>query len=210
MANPDFDPARPNPTFPDLEKWPEAPAPIGHNQPPLEMALLAEFEDALAVKGLIARVNEITEAAKNAPDVDSEETAGAVGDLLAQAREAGKAVAAEREVLNRPLLNAQRALKGKADGLTTPMDLATLPLREGLDAYMAENQEVKHGDMGARVGARETWQFEVLDYGKLPLSIRRHPAVKEAIDKVIGVLVKGGERKIAGVKIFPVTKSTVR
>src|SRR6188508_2864803 len=85
MANPDFDPARPNPTFPDLEKWPEAPAPIGHNQPPLEMSLLAEFEEALAVKGLIARVNEITEAAKNAPDVDSEETAGAVGDLLAQA-----------------------------------------------------------------------------------------------------------------------------
>jgi hypothetical protein len=198
------------PTFEGIKEWPEAPAPIGHNQPPLEMALLSELEDALVIKGLTRRIGEIIEAAGRAPPVEDEDSAGAVGDLVAQAKEAKKAVEAEREVLNRPLLNAQRALKGKAVSLTLPMEAAIEPLRVSLDAYVAENQDVKHGDMGARVGARETWDFEVADFAKLPLAIRRHPAVTEAIEKVIRGLIRGGERKIAGVKIWPVTKSTVR
>lgn len=197
--------------FPETKPWPldeGLPPPMGHNQPPLEERILLDFDEAVRTKGLDAKAREIIEAAGRAPPVDSDEAAGAVGDLVAMAGEVGKAVEAEREVLNRPLLNAQRAMKGRADALTNPMRIAVIPLREALDDYMAEHQPV-HGGM-ARVGAREVWDFKVNDYSRLPLSIRRHPTVLEAIDKVIRGMVKSGERKIAGVQIFPQTKSTVR
>jgi polyhydroxyalkanoate synthesis regulator phasin len=196
--------------FPDLEKWPEPPAPMGHNNPPLEMSAVSEFETAIAVKGLAARVDEIVDAASRAPDITDEESAGAVGDLLAQAKAATKAVQAEREIINRPLLDAQRGLKGRADALLAPMDKATEDLKPKLDAWVADHAEVVHGDMGARVGHREAWDFQVTDYAKLPLAIRRHPTVIEAIDKVVRGMVRSGERKIAGVTIWSNQKATVR
>jgi hypothetical protein len=205
MANPDF-----NPNFPDAKPFPGAePPPMGHNRPPLEDRILFDFDEALRSKGLDAKAQEIIEAAGRAPVVDSEQAAGAVGDLVAMAGETAKAIEAEREVLNRPLLNAQRAMKGRADALTNPMRIAVIPLREALDAFIAEHAPV-HGEMGARVGAREVWDFKIADYGKLPLSVRKHPDVLAAMDKVVRGLVRLGERKIAGVQIFPQTKSTVR
>ena len=205
MANPDF-----NPNFPDAKQWPDAPAPMGHNQPPLDMAVVHDFDEAISVKGLHHRIAEIAEAAKRAPDITDGESAGAVGDLVAEAKAATEAVKAEREVLNRPLLDAQRSLKSRADALLMPMDLPIGELRHKLDAYMAENQEVAHGDMGTRVGARTTWEFEITSLTALPLSIRRHPAVIEAMEKVVRGLIKAGTRKIAGVKIWPIHKAAIR
>jgi hypothetical protein len=204
MANPDS-----NPHFPDLARWPETPPPIGHNRPPLETSVLLDFDEAIARKGLAARVAEIAEAAKRAPDVDAE-TVGAAGDLVAQAKAATEAVGAEREVLNRPLLDAQRGLKSRADGLLAPMATPIGELRAKLDAFMAEHAEVAHGDMGTRVGKREVWEFKIVDLGKLPLDIRRHEEVIAAIEKVIRARVRSGTRAIPGVKIWSSQKATVR
>lgn len=200
------------PLFRDLKAWPDSPPPATHNEPPLEDRITLAFEDTLAVKGLAARVAEITEAAGRAPEhVSTDDQAGAVGDLLAQAKTVHKAVDSEREILNRPLLNAQRGLKGKADALFAPMDKATAPLREALDAFMAAKDEpVVHGDMGARVGARTDYDFEVTDYAKLPPGIRRHPDVLEAINKVIRSQIRGGARAINGVKIWPAKRAVIR
>ena len=101
-------------------------------------------------------------------------------------------------------------MKGRADALLAPMDRATDELKPKLDAWAADHAEVVHGDMGARVGHRTGWEFEVTDYAKLPLNIRRHPTVLEAIDKVVRALVKSGERKIPGVKIWSSKKASVR
>ena len=43
-----------------------------------------------------------------------------------------------------------------------------------------------------------------------PLAVRRHPYVTEAIGKVLRQMIRGGHRKVAGVKIWSETKSTVR
>ena len=140
--------------FPDVKPFPadETAPDQHHNEPPLEERLTMQFDDALYRKGLPSRVAEITDAATRAPDpITGDDDAGAVGDLLAQAKAARAAVDAEREVLNRPLLNAQRALKGKADGLVLPMDKVLAPLRERLDAFMGASDTPVHGDMGARV-----------------------------------------------------------
>jgi hypothetical protein len=52
----------------------------------------------------------------------AEETAVPLADLLAQARESRQGVAANAKC-EPPAAQCTRALKGKADGLTTPMGL---------------------------------------------------------------------------------------
>jgi hypothetical protein len=127
------------------------------------------------------------------------------------ARAAKEAVEAERETLNRPLLTAQRSLKAKADGFVGPMHAKISDLGARLDAFMDSHPEAVRGDYGARVGTRETWEFKVESWAKLPFAIRRdHPDVIAAIDKVIRHLVRGGTRKIAGVRIWSTKKANVR
>jgi len=205
--------------FSDLKPFPGAGEVLPgshHNQPPLEDQVLMDFEEAVHDKGLDVRVTEIIESAGRAPEeITTTAQAGGVGDLLALAKAAKLAVEAEREVLNRPLLTAQRGLKGRADGLVAPMDKAIAPLRERLDGYMAalaeeEGKAVAHGDLGARVGARTGYEFKIVALAKLPKSIRQHPTVIEAIEKVIRGQSKAGERKIAGVEIWPAVKAAVR
>lgn len=207
MANPDF-----NPNFPDAKAWPGEGPPAHHNQPPLEDQVLLDFDEAVRAKRLDERIAEIMDSAERAPDeVKTADEAGSVGDLLALAKTAKQAVDAEREILNRPLLTAQRGLKGKADSLTGPMDKVIAPLRAALDAYVAAEAEVVvHGDLGARVGTHTVWEFEVFALAKLPLDIRKHPTVLEAINKVVRARIKDGARSIAGVKIWAAQKATVR
>lgn len=193
--------------FDDLKPWPAE----HHNQPPLDAAVLMDFESALRARGLDARVAEIIESADRSPaEILSPGEAGRAADLVAMARDCAKAIEAEREILNRPLLIATRALKAKADGVVAPMEAAVAVVRDRLDAYVADNDAPALGDYGAKASARESFDFQVVDYAKLPVAIRRHPDVLAAMDKVVRAQVRGGARKIAGVRIFPVTKAMVR
>jgi hypothetical protein len=198
--------------FDDLKPWPADPgADRHHNQPPLEDRIRMEFDDALAAKGLDARVAEIIASADKAPaEIISPGEAGMAADLVAMARDAKQAIEAEREALNRPLLIAQRSLKAKADGVVAPMEAAVAAVRDRLDAYVAGTDAPALGDYGAKASARETWEFQIEDYSKLPRDIRRHPEVLEAMAKVVARAVRGGARKIAGVRIYPKTKAMVR
>jgi len=193
--------------FDDLKPFPGD----HHNEPPLEARVLMDFENALRARELDARVNVIIASADRSPEViETPEEAGKAADLVAMARDAKQAIEGEREILNRPLLIAQRSLKGRADGVVAPMEAAVAVVRDRLDAYVAANEAPALGDYGAKASARETWEFEVVDYAKLPVAIRRHPDVLAAMDKVVRAQVRGGARRIAGVRIFPTTKAAVR
>lgn len=197
--------------FADVKPFPTERDERLDNLPPLEDRLSLALEDTLFRKGLNARVDEITSAATRAPDpIANDDDAGVIGDLLAQAKAAHKAIDSERDILNRPLLNAQRAMKSKADAITLPMDNATKPLAARLNDYMADADAPVHGDMGARVGTRTDHDFEIVDFAKLPLAIRRHPDVVAAMNKVIRSLIKGGARSIAGVKITEAKHVVIR
>jgi hypothetical protein len=202
------------PEFPDAPAWPDPMEAGGpdpkHNQPPLEDQIVLDFEDALAVRGLDVRARDIMAAAERAPAIDCRDSAGKAGDLISAGRAVKAEIEAERETLNRPLLNAQRTLKAKADATLTPMDSALGGLKARLDAYIASTQAVVRGDYGARVGAKTEWHFEITDPAKLPLAIRRHPAVVEAMEKVIRGQVRGGARSISGVRIWSAKKANVR
>lgn len=133
--------------FADVKPFPSqkaAPAQAGpgHNRAPLDEQVVADFNEALAAAGLAKRVSDIVASAGRAGECDSDDKAGKFADLIRLSGAATKAIEAERETLNRPILTAQRALKGTADKYTGLLADAMKPIRQRLDAYMAEQRRI--------------------------------------------------------------------
>lgn len=133
--------------FPDVKPFPgeaaQTAAPIGHNKPPLEETIVAEFVEGLTkVDGLLPRLNQLIERGKGAGPCDSDDLAGRYGDFIKMAGTCAKMIEAEREKHNRPILTAQRALKAKADSYIEPLTDAVNRVRRQLDAYMAEQRRI--------------------------------------------------------------------
>lgn len=127
--------------FDDVQPWPEAKARDSRfdNQPPLEERVLLEFEEELEREGITARVSELLESAGRVPaTIDNDAVAGKVGDLLKLARDVEKRIDAAREKHNRPILNAQRSLKSKADSVFIQLGTQVAIIRGQLNRYMAE------------------------------------------------------------------------
>lgn len=236
-----------------IKPFADARDPRFDNQPPLDERVMLEFEEELERQGVKARIHELLVSAGRVPEVTTEEIAGKVGDLCRLARDVEKKVADARETHNRPLLNAQRALKSKADGLLAPLLSAIAEIRTKLNAYVAEQERkaaeerrriaeeerkarealeqagvseeviattvqapkvdapVARGDLGARVGSRTVWRFErEVEVKKLPKAILENATVVEAVDKVIGQMVRAGTREIRGVRIWEAKEAAVR
>lgn len=127
--------------FSDVQPWPETKTRDTRfdNQPPLEDRIMLDFEEELERDGITARVQELLDSAGRVPAaIDDDRVAGKVGDLLKLTRDVEKRINDAREKHNRPLLNAQRSLKGKADGIFAPLLNATTIVRQRLNAYMSE------------------------------------------------------------------------
>lgn len=107
---------------PDAEENPRAV--IGGNRPPIDEQVVIDLGEALDGEGLTKRIADLIASAGRAPEITSPEIAGRYADLIKGMVTASRAVDAEREKLNRPLLNAQRALKGRADAVLAPMQEA--------------------------------------------------------------------------------------
>lgn len=112
-------------------------AAMHHNNPPLEERLVMEFDSNLREHDfdIIARIEELEEKARNAEPCYDTETAGRYGDAVKAAVAARRLIDAERETLNRPILNAQRALKGRADLYGDRLNIAEKRIRAHLDAF---------------------------------------------------------------------------
>lgn len=116
---------------------------IGGNRPPIDEQIVIDLAEALAAEGITTRIADLIASAGRAPVIDSIDTAGRYADLIKQMVAAGKAVEAEREKLNRPLLNAQRALKGRADAITAPLKTAEIEARAKVDTYDRQQAEIE-------------------------------------------------------------------
>lgn len=121
-----------------------SPASLGHNNPPLEETLVMEFDANLREHDfdLLARIDELEAKAKAAGPCMDAETAGRYGDAVKSAVAARRLIEAERETLNRPILNAQRALMGKAKTYSERLETAEKHIRSHLDAY-TDREEAK-------------------------------------------------------------------
>lgn len=116
---------------------------IGGNRAPIDEQVVIDLAEALANEGLTARIEDLIASAGRAPNITSPEIAGRYADLIKQMVAAGKAVDAEREKLNRPLLNAQRALKGRADSIKAPLIEAEDAARAKVDKYDKDQAEIE-------------------------------------------------------------------
>lgn len=120
-----------------------SPASMGHNNPPLEETIVMEFDANLREHDfdLIARIDEIEQKAADAGPCYDAETAGRYGDAVKAAVAATRLIESERETLNRPILNAQRALMGKAKTYTERLNVAEKRIRGHLDAYTEREKQ---------------------------------------------------------------------
>lgn len=132
--------------FPDVAPFPATPAPatasLGHNRAPIEEQIVIDFEEAIAESGLKKRVADLVAGAGRVGAVDSDDKAGKVADLIKMVRVAKDALEAEREKLNRPILTAQRNLKGRSDGYAAQMVDAMAPVHSALDTYAREQRRI--------------------------------------------------------------------
>lgn len=70
---------------------------------------------------------------------------------------------------------------------------------------------VARGDLGSRVGGRTVWKHEIqVPIAKLPVAVLNNQKVVDAVNQVIGAMVRGGTHKIKGVRIFETTEASVR
>lgn len=147
------------PEFAGVPDWPEQKIADGRdarhdNQPPLEERLLMEFVEELDAGGITARVAQLLESAGKVPEkIESDDVAGKVGDLIRMTGEVSKRIEAAREKHNRPLLNAQRSLKAKADSVFTPLQTTIAIIRGRLNQWMQE--QVRIADEARRAAEAE-------------------------------------------------------
>jgi hypothetical protein len=151
------------PIFDDVKPWPKAEpatATIGSNSGavPMEVRVVDDFVEGLTRDGLIQRISELTASGNGVKGCGSADAAGRIGDFIKMANVATKAVEEHRERHNRPLLTAQRALKGKADGIVGDLAAAVNNARGHMNAFLAE-EERKRREEAARI-AREAAEKE--------------------------------------------------
>ena len=120
---------------------------LGGNNPPLEERILMDFDDALREHdGLLARIDEMAAKADKAGPCADADTAGRYGDFIKMAAAAVKVIEQERELLNRPLLDAQRRLKARADSYSSRASGAGAKVRNLLNAYLAERERKRRAE----------------------------------------------------------------
>lgn len=134
---------------------------MGSNNPPLEESILMDFDAALRDReGLLARIDEMEAKANSAQPCTSDESAGRMGDFIKMASAAAKVVEEEREKLNRPLLTAQRALKGRADHYSTRALEAGRKVRRLLDPYLEEKERQRRAEIARQAEIERQAQAE--------------------------------------------------
>ncbi|MGE4321965.1 MAG: hypothetical protein AB7E60_02925 [Sphingobium sp.] len=72
------------------------------------------------------------------------------------------------------------------------------------------DRQVIRGDYGATVSGKKEWRGQVTDYQLAFIAVENNEKVREAIDKAITSLVRGGVREIAGVRIWDEIKASNR
>lgn len=133
---------------------------IGGNSPPIDEQIVIDLAEALATGGITDRITGLLASASRAPAIDNPEIAGRYADLIKQMVAAARAVEAEREKLNRPLLNAQRALKGCADAILAPLGVAEREARAKVAAYDAAEDEKERARAAEAAAAARRAQEE--------------------------------------------------
>jgi hypothetical protein len=167
--------------FADVKPFP-TPNPntgMGGNNPPLEEQILLEFDEALrANEGLIDRIAQMEAKAKALDDCPDQDAANRLTDFIKLTKVAAAAVEEERERLNRPMLNAQRALMARANSYKSRAEIAGKMVNVHLSRFMKERDDLKRAE-AARV-AEEYRLREAARQAEIDAANAKAAAVAEA------------------------------
>lgn len=145
--------------FPEIKAFPANPrVVIGDNRAPLDQQIVIDFNEDLESEGIISRIKQLSDKGSVAPECKDADTAGKYADTVRLIVAARKSVEESREKLNRPLLNAQRALKGRADAVIAPLDPAEKNLRAKVKAF--RDTEAAKAAEAARIATEERRKAE--------------------------------------------------
>lgn len=155
--------------FPDVAPWPEqaaAPAPAGHNKPPVGETVKADFLEELLRErpDFLEKVDQIVAAVGRAQIVD-DATLAKGGTLEKTIREATKHVDAVHAKVKEPYLAAGRAVDAEKKSLVARLDDAKSALKRSMNDYMASREAARRAEQAKReaeeraraAAAEEAW-----------------------------------------------------
>lgn len=146
--------------FNDVAPWPDQPTPAeavqGHNRPPIEDDVRAQFKEQLLDErpDFLVRVDDI-EAASQRVDVSDDDTLGRAGDLVKMIRAAQRHVTETHKAVKAPYLAAGRTCDGEKNTLIDRLDDAKARTEKPMNAYVAEQARKRREAEEARRQAEE-------------------------------------------------------
>lgn len=174
-------------------------------------AINAEFKELTApLAGVEERLREEVEVFEAKRRADEAEARRKYEEELKRAEDAR--IAAEAEQKKREEEAAAAAAKAKADAEAAeqppppeppPLPPAPLPPPPPPPPPPPRDSTVRKTSTGS-VGTRTEWKYEVIDFALVPDNLKTLNQAEATR------LVRGGERNISGMRIYPVQKATVR
>lgn len=133
----------------------ENPAPsvatLGHNKPPIEEVVRAEFRDALLADrpDFLDRVEQFIAAVDRA-HVTDDDTLGRAGDLDKMLRAADAHVVEVHKAVKQPYLDGGRAADAERKAITDRIAGARFTLKDGMNAFVAQREAERRAREAAR------------------------------------------------------------
>lgn len=134
------------PVFDDIQPWPEKPAPaeakMGHNRPPAEDDVRAQFREGLltAKPDFDARLEQI-EAAADRVAVNDDATLGRAGDMVRIIRATDKLVSDTHVAVKAPYLAAGRVCDAEKNALSGRLAVARGKVEQQMNRFAAEKRQ---------------------------------------------------------------------
>jgi hypothetical protein len=147
------------PIFEDVPEWPtrtaSAPAPAGHNRPPVEDEARAEFREALLSDRpeFETTLANIIDAAPRAKATNDDEY-GRCGSYIKTARAAKKHIEDSHRTAKQRYLDGGRAVDGEKNSMLSALDQAASSVQAKMNAYAAEKEARERAER-ERIAAEE-------------------------------------------------------
>lgn len=131
------------PVFPDVAPWPDrpAPAPVGHNKPPVEDEARATFREALlsAAPDFEQKVDDF-EASVNRVLVDDDDSLGRAAEFVRSLRDAAKVVNDAHAKAKAPYLAGGRAVDDARNAINSRLDRMKAEVTDRSNRYIARRE----------------------------------------------------------------------
>jgi len=135
----------------ESEATPPSAAPLGHNKPPIEEVVKAEFRDALLADrpDFLDRVDQFIAVVSRA-EVTDDDTLGRAGDLDKMLRAADAHVVEVHKAVKQPYLDGGRAVDAEKKSITDRIASARFTLKDGMNAFVAQREARRRAEEAAR------------------------------------------------------------